>query len=112
MGFSNSSRCFKKNKSALAKQLQKNPTHAESFNEHSACIIEAFVKKLKGNQKTFEELAHNALVYIIIGGGRSKRIDVVFDVYRKVQSKIQNELIVVQKGMQFKNLAPGHKVQQ
>ena len=73
----------KPNKSALAKELQKNATHAESFNEHSACIIEALVQKLKGNQKTFEELAHSALAYIIIEGGRSKRIDVVFDVYRK-----------------------------
>ena len=81
-----SSGCFKKtNKSALAKELQKNTTPAESFNEHSACIIDgmALVQKLKRNQKTFDELANSALAYIIIEGGRSKRIDVVRDVYRK-----------------------------
>ena len=33
----------KTNKSALAKELQKNATPAESFNEHSPCIIEALV---------------------------------------------------------------------
>ena len=104
----------KTNNSALEKELQKNATPAESFNEHSACIIDgmALVQKLKGNQKTFEELANNALAYNIIEGGRSKRIDVVFDVYR--EDSIKNPERAnrgAKKGMQFKNLAPGHKVQ-
>ena len=43
----------------------------------------AVVQKLKGNQKSFEELANNAMAYIITEGGRSKRTDIVFDVYRK-----------------------------
>ena len=79
----------KTNKSALAKELQKNAAPAESFTEHSACIIDgmALVQKLKGNQKTFEELANNALAYIIIEDGKNKQTDVVFDVYRKYSIK-------------------------
>ena len=73
------------NKSALAKELQKNATPAASFNEHFVCIIDAMalVQKVKRNQRTFEELTNNALAYIIIEGGISKQINVLFDAHRK-----------------------------
>ena len=71
------------------------------------------VQKLKGNQKTFSEIANNPLAYVISEGCNSQRISVVFDVYRKDSIKNTERMKRgAKEGTQFKNLVPGHKVQQ
>ena len=42
------------------------------------------VQKMKGDKRTFEELAELMLVSVIGTGAGSERIDVVFDVYRQL----------------------------
>jgi hypothetical protein len=64
----------KTNKAALGRELENNVSPAESIPTPNACIIDgmAVVNKIQGDKKTFRE------------GYHSKRIDVVFDVYRDI----------------------------
>ena len=106
----------KTNKSALAKELQKNALPAEDIGKPSACIIDGMsaVQKIKGDHKSFAEIALSLLSMILHESPNSKQIDVVFDVYKeysikKTERSIRTSATI---GTQFKNIAPGHKVQQ
>jgi len=66
----------KTNKAALARELEKNVSAAEVIPEPSATVIDgmSFVQKLKGNGKTFAELAETALSHVLHEGAKSSRI--------------------------------------
>ena len=76
----------KTNKAALARELEKNVSASEVIPEPSATVIDgmSLVQKLKGNDKTFAELAETALSHVLHEGAKSSRIDVVFDVYKEI----------------------------
>ena len=74
----------KTNKASLAKELQKNMTAADMIPQPRVRIIDcmAMVQKIRGDQKTFAEVA-DSLIYMVLNEETdSQRIDVVFDVYR------------------------------
>ena len=105
----------KTNKSSLAKDLQRNVTPAESIPQPSATIVDGMnlVQRIKGDHKTFAELADNILSMAIKEGFQSKRIDVVFDVYRPTSiKKAERQHRTNLQGTQFKNITCGHKIQQ
>lgn len=76
-------------KAALARELEKSALSVEDIGEHSACIIDgmSLVQKLKGDGKTFVEIAGSVLNLTLHRGRNSKRIDVAFDVYWKTSIK-------------------------
>lgn len=105
----------KTNKAALANELEKNVSPAEEIPEPSATIIDgmSLVQKLKGNDQTFLQLAESALSHVLHEGSKSHRIDVVFDVYKEMSIKdAERANRGADTGIQFKNIAPGHKIQQ
>ncbi|KAK5924834.1 hypothetical protein CgunFtcFv8_017412 [Champsocephalus gunnari] len=105
----------KTNKAALARELEKNVSPAEDMPEPSACIIDgmSLVQKLKGDDKTFQQLAETALSLALHEGARSRRIDVVFDVYWKTSIKNAERCNRgATSGTQWKNIAPGHNIHQ
>ena len=73
----------KTNKTALAREVEKNMSAAEAIQEPSACIIDekSLIQKLKGDGQTFEQLADSVMFLALLEGSHSGRIDVVFDVY-------------------------------
>jgi len=105
----------KTNKAALARELEKSVSAAEVIPESSATVIDgmSLVQKLKGNDKTYAELAETALSHVLHGGAKSSRIDVVFDVYKETSIKDAERVKRgADTGIQFKNIASGHKIQQ
>ena len=74
------------NKAALARKLEAKASPADEIKSPSACIIDGMsaVQKMKGDKRTFEELAELMLVSVIGTCAGSERIDVVFDVYRQL----------------------------
>ena len=105
----------KTNKAALARELEKLAPTVEDVGEHSACIIDgmSLIQKLKGDGKTFGEIAGTLLHLVLRKGRYSERIDVVFDVYWKTSIKNAERC---NRGSasstQWKNIAPGHTVVQ
>ena len=73
----------KTNKAAIVKAFEKGATFLESPPIQSATVIDgmALVQKLKVVQMTFGQVADAVFQSILSCGNRSKRIDVVFDVY-------------------------------
>ena len=105
----------KTSKAALARELEKQVLPVEIIPEPSATIIDgmSLVQKMKGNDQTFSQLADSALTQILHEGARSQRIDVVFDVYRDDSIKnAERENRGCSTGLQFRNIAPGHQIQQ
>lgn len=105
----------KTSKAALARELEKQVLPAETIPEPSATIIGgmSLIQKMKGNDQTFSQLADSALTQILHEGARSQRIDVVFDVYREDSIKIAERANRgCTTGIQFRNIAPGHRIQQ
>lgn len=106
----------KTNKAALARHLEKSVSPAEVIPEPSTTIIDgmSLVQKLKGNDKTFAELAESALNTVLREGAMSHRIDVVFDVYKETSIKDAERVKrgADMTGIQFRNITPGHNIQQ
>ena len=105
----------KTNKAALARELEKSASAVEDIGNLSACIIDgmSLVQKLKGDGKTFGEIAGSVLNFALHEGGKSTRIDVVFDVYRKTSIKnAERDNRGATSSTQWKNIAPGHNVVQ
>ncbi|KAJ8390648.1 hypothetical protein AAFF_G00102540 [Aldrovandia affinis] len=105
----------KTNKAVLARELEKQVLPAETIPGPSATIIDgmSLVQKMKGNDQTFSQRAASALTQILHEGARSQRIDVVFDVYQEdsiKNAKRANRGCTT--GIQFRNIAPGHRIQQ
>ena len=75
----------KPNKASLAKELQKkNMTAAEMIPQPCARIMDgmAMIQKIRGDQKTFAEVAESLMYLVLNEGTDSQRVGVVFDVYR------------------------------
>ena len=103
------------NKSELAKQLLKFPGVVESLPSRSACVIDgmALVQKLNGDGRTFADLAEHALSTVLAEASHSTRVDVVFDVYHESSIKQLERLARgADSGMEVKQIAAGHRVQQ
>ncbi|KAK5862616.1 hypothetical protein PBY51_017989 [Eleginops maclovinus] len=79
----------KTNKAALARELEKNVAPADVIPEPSATIIDgmSLVQQMKGDDKTFTQLAESALAKVLHEGAKSQRIDFVFDVYKETSIK-------------------------
>ena len=79
----------KTNKAVLDKELEKNVPPAETIPGPCATIIDgmSIVQRMKGDHKTFAELADTILKMILNEHPQSSRVDVVFDVYREVSIK-------------------------
>ena len=101
-------------KSALANHLQKDTTAAEVIPEPCASIVDgmAQVQKIKGDHKTFGEVSISIFNTILHECSKSKRIDVVFDVYREESIKNAERANRGTGGTQFKNIVSGHRLQQ
>lgn len=105
----------KTNKAAFGRELERSASPAEVIPEPSATIIDgmSLVQKLKGNDKTFSQLADTALSHVVHEGAKSKRIDVVFDVYNETSIKdAERANRNTSTGIHFKNIQPGHNIQQ
>ena len=74
----------------------------------------SIVQKLKGAHKTFGELAGTIFRKVLAESGSSKRLDVIFDVYRKLS--IKNIERVEKRGSlsapKYKDILPNHRIQQ
>ena len=105
----------KTNKSALARKLESNIPPAESIPRPCATIIDgmSLVQKLKGDQKTFSEVADTLHCMALHECPENQRVDLVFDVYRSISIKnIERQNRATAAGTQFHNISPGHKIQQ
>ena len=105
----------KTNKAALARELEKSVAPAEVIPKPSTTIIDgmSLVQKMKGNDKTFAQLAESTLAKVLHEGGDSERIDVVFDVYKDMSIKHSERANRgADIGIQFKNIVSGHNIQQ
>ena len=117
MGVANPDGTLRKtNKAALARELEKNASAANEILPPSSTMIDgmAMVQKLNASNKTFEQVAELAFSHLTHEGSQSKRIDVVFDVYRRNSIKQAERVNRGADGntLQYKNLAGGHHVQQ
>ena len=72
-------------KSTLSKELQKNVPASEFISLSSACIVDgmAIVHKVKGEKKTFGEIASLIFLKAVHEASNSTRLDIVFDVYNE-----------------------------
>lgn len=105
----------KTNKASLAKALKKDIRAADVIPQPSTRIIDgmAMVQKIKGDQKTFAEVADCVLSMALSEGIDSQRIDVVFDVYRKESIKnTEREKRGSESGHEFRNIKAEHKIHQ
>ena len=105
----------KTNKASLAKELQKNMTAADMIPQPCAQIIDgmAMVQKIRGDQKTFAEVADNLMYMVLNEGTDSQRIDVVFDVYRDNSiTNPEREKRGSENGHEFRNIKADHTIHQ
>ena len=73
----------------------------------------SMVQRLKGDHKTFAEIADPVMTTILREGPTSKRVDVAFDVYRKMSiENTQREKRGGYTGTECRNIQPDHKIQQ
>ena len=105
----------KTNKAALARELEKSVAPVDVIPEPSATIIDgmSLVQQMKGDDKTFAQLAESALFKVLHEGAKSQRNDVEFDVYKETSiNDLERAHRGTERGIQFKNIAPGHNIQQ
>jgi hypothetical protein len=105
----------KTNKASLAKELQKNITAADTIPQPCARIIDgmAMVQKIRGDLKTFAEVADCLMSITLNEGTDSQRIDVVFDVYKEESIKnAKREKRGSEGGHEFKNIKSDYKIHQ
>ena len=103
------------NKAALARELERQVLPAETIPERSATIIDdmSLVQMMKGSDQTLSQLVDSALTHILLEGIRSHGIDVVFDTHREDSiNNVERSNRGSTTGIQFRNMAPGHRLQQ
>ena len=72
----------------------------------------AFMQRLKGDHKTFSEVAESLMCLVLHEGANSKRIDVIFDVYKENSIKnAEREKRGAEFGNKFRNIQFEHKMQ-
>ena len=74
----------KTNKSTLARHIEDGVSSADSIPSPYACIIDgmSLVNKTSGDNRIFGDTAESIFMYVIQSGTGSRRIDIVFDVYK------------------------------
>lgn len=100
---------YKTVKAALGQKVVNSVPPSEQLPVPRATIIDgmAIVNKLKCDKQTFESISDSILERVLHDGPGSKRIDVVFDVYRDVsikqferKARVGNEKIVTYSNLQ------------
>ncbi len=73
----------KTNKALLVKELQKKTTGTDMIPQPYARIVDgmAMAQKMRGDQKTFAEVADSLMYMVLNEGTDSQRVEVVFDIY-------------------------------
>ncbi|KXJ15853.1 hypothetical protein AC249_AIPGENE21951 [Exaiptasia diaphana] len=105
----------KNNKASLAKELKKNVTPTDELPQPCARILDgmAMVQKIRGDQKTFSEVADTLMSVALNEGIESERFDVVFDFYRENPIKgAEREKRGSESGHEFRNIKSDHKIRQ
>ena len=105
----------KTNKCGLANYLLKNISPADTIPSPSACIIDgmSLVQKVKGEHKTFKQLAEHLLKSALLTGASSHRIDVVFDVYNTLSIKnAERNRRGSEESIKVKNITGGQTIHQ
>lgn len=103
----------KTNKAALTQHLESLVEPSDDTSEPYATVIDAMclIQKLHGDNHTFDELSCFVLGAALHAGGKSARIDVVFDVYRNESIKSAERIKRgSQEGVRFHNIKPEHKI--
>jgi len=103
----------KTNKAALTKELQKSVPFADVIIQPSACVIDAMalVQTLKVDHQTFSEVAESLLSLVQHEGSNSKRIYVIFDVYKENSiTNAEREKRGAKFGNELKSIQSEHKV--
>ena len=103
----------KTNKAAFAKHLERRVEPADDIPEPRATIIDAMalIQKLRGENRTFEQLSDYMFEAALNAGQGSDRIDVVFDVYGDQSIKSAERLSRSSRdGVTFKTIRPGYKI--
>ena len=82
----------KTNKASLAKELQKIVSAVDVILQLSLCMTDgiALVQRLKGEHKTFSEVADFLIGTVLHKALSSQRIDVVFDAYKGEKLEVLN----------------------
>ena len=71
----------------------------------------ALVQRLKGDHKTFAEVAESLLCLVLHEGSNPKRIDVIFDVYKEKSIKnAERERGELNLEMNLETFTPEHKM--
>ena len=85
----------KTNKASLASLLQKNVQATEEVPANSSAVIDgmSLVRRVKGDQLTFGDVAIIVLSMAMKEGVRCNRIDVVFDTYKELSIKNSERLL-------------------
>ena len=99
----------KTNKASLAKELQKNTTAADMIPQPCARMIVgmALVQKIRGEQKTFAEVADNLMYMVLTEGTESQRIAAY---YRDNPiTNPEREKRGSENGHEFRNIKADHK---
>ena len=83
------------NKASLATTLQSNVTAVEQLPENCASVVDGMglVQRVKGDQAAFGDIATTVFSMALNEGGKSNRIDVVFDTYRENSIKNSERLL-------------------
>jgi hypothetical protein len=103
----------KTNKASLARYLEKKTTVANEIPRPSVCLIDgmSLVQKAHGEHHTFGQISEQLLMSALNTGRKSKRVDVIFDVYKTTSIK-SAERVKRGSGVLFTNISPGHKIHQ
>jgi len=94
---------------------QKNMTAADMIPQPCGRILDGMVmvQKIRGDQKTFAELANSMMSMVFNEGTDSQRIDVVFDVYRNNSIKNRKrEKRGSESGHKVRNFKADYKIHQ
>ena len=104
----------KTNKVAILHHLEKDTTPLSHPPHNHATIIDgmASIQKAKANGLTFQQFADNLLQFIIYGSRLTRRIDVVFDVYRDSSIKKTERVRRSMGKLEFSSIIPTQKIQQ
>ena len=105
----------KTNKSTLARHIESRVAPAESIPLPSACIIDgmSLVNKIRGDNRTFGDIAESIFMIAIQSGNASSRIDIVFDVYKDNSIKTaEREGRGEATGLAHGNIVASQKMQQ
>ena len=105
----------KTNKASLANQLQKNVPLAEQVPSNCAVVIDgmSLVQKVKADRMSFGDVADTVLDMALREGVQSERVDVVFDLYRKMSiTNSERSMRGEETGHQLSNIASSQIVRQ